>query len=106
MATSDPQAHGTWRGPELRAALVRAGLADVWLRTTLIERFAPLQPVEERVIAAAIRAFAAIAATRDLPEADHAEWARLREDAAAEVRHPEFYFREANVLAVGRVPGP
>ena len=42
------QSLGSLRARELRRWLERAGLTDVWQRTTLIERWAPLRPVELR----------------------------------------------------------
>ncbi len=71
---------------------------------TLIERQAPLRPVERQFSVSGCRAFAAIAATRDLAPEDHAEWAWLGAHADAWVAAPDHYFREGNVLAVGRVP--
>jgi len=98
------QARGTWRGPELHPRLTQAGLVDVWAQTTLIERHAPLRPVEKQFLIGVIRAFAATAAGMDLPEEDRAEWAWLHKHAEAWVEDPTYYCREGNVLAVGTVP--
>jgi len=104
LHASNGRVPGTWRGPGLIAWLGTAGFADVRVRTTLIERQAPLRPVERQFFVSGSRAFAAIAATRDLAPEDHAEWAWLDAHAEEWVGRPDYYFREGNVLAVGRVP--
>src|SRR3954451_458623 len=44
-----PESRGSLRGRELRRWLERAGLEQVWQRTTMIERWAPLRPVERQL---------------------------------------------------------
>jgi len=104
LHASNGRVPGTWRGPGLITWLGAAGFDDVRVRTTLIERQAPLRPVERQFFVGGCRAFAAIAATRDLSPEDHAEWAWLGEHAEEWVGRPDYYFREGNVLAVGHVP--
>ena len=99
------QVRGMMRGPGLRAWLVRAGLVEVWGRSTLIERFAPHPPVERRFLANVYRSYAERAATRDLSPEDLAGWAWLRDHAEDWVDAPGHYYREGHVLTVGRVPG-
>lgn len=95
---------GTWRGPGLRNWLRAAGLSDVQVRTTVIERQSPLRPVEHRFFVTGCRAFAATAASLDLAPEDHAAWAWHDANAEAWVSGPDYYGREGNVLVVGRVP--
>jgi SAM-dependent methyltransferase len=98
------EGRSSWRGPELRGALLTAGLRDVWQRTTLVERFAPLDGATRRFMVAAVGAYAARVAQQELSADDQAAWARLTQDAAGEVDRPTFFYREGNILAVGRVP--
>jgi arsenite methyltransferase len=104
LRASDGRVPGTWRGPGLRTWLNAAGLADVRVRTTVIERQHPLRPVERQFFVSGWRAFAATAASRDLSPEDQAEWAWHDAHAEEWVSRPDYYFREGNVLAVGRVP--
>lgn len=107
--TASPQpgfsSPGTYRGPALRSWLRAAGYAEVWVRTTVIERWAPLRPVEQAFFRDVYRAFARQALQLDLPAEDLALWRELNDPAGAEayVAHPDFYVREGNVVAVGRV---
>jgi len=98
------QVRAAWRGPTLPTWLARAGLVAVRAHTTLIERYAPHRPVERRFMADYYRTMAAGAALTRLPDEAAAEWAWLGEHADAWVAAPDHYFREGNVLAVGRVP--
>jgi ubiquinone/menaquinone biosynthesis C-methylase UbiE len=95
---------GAWRGPELRGALQAAGLEGVWLRTTVVERFAPLDPLTREFMVGAISIFAGMAMQSAISAEDRAEWARLGQTVGREVERPDFFYREGNVLAVGRVP--
>lgn len=96
---------GSLRGRELRRWLERAGLVQVWQRTTLIERWAPLQPAQRDLWRGWLAYLAALALERGVPDADHPLWRRLRDPAAPDhlVDHPEFYACEGQVVAVGRV---
>ena len=100
------RAPGAYRGPTLRTLLREAGFKDVWARSTLIERWAPLRPVEQALWRDALRSFAGRAPQLDLSADDLAIWRELSEPAgaAAFVAQPDFYCREMNVVAVGRVP--
>ncbi len=62
------------RSPHLRGWLERAGLENVWQRTTLTERWAPLRPIEQTFLRAASAVFARSALTMALPEEDMATW--------------------------------
>jgi ubiquinone/menaquinone biosynthesis C-methylase UbiE len=102
------EARGSLRGRELRRWLESAGLADVWQRSTLIERWAPLRPVERQLWAEWLAFLAELAEQRDVPEADLAVWRTLRDPHAPDhlVDHPDFYACEGQIVAVGRVPAP
>jgi hypothetical protein len=85
--------------------LREAGDTEVWARSTTIERWAPLRPVEHQLWRDALSSWASKAVRLDLPVADLALWRELSEPAglAAFLAHPDFYSREVNVLCVGRV---
>jgi arsenite methyltransferase len=102
-----PESRGALRGRELRRWLERAGLEEVWQRTTLIERWAPLRPVERRLWADWLAFLAGLAEERGVPEEDLRTWRALGDaDAPGHIlNHPEFYSCEGQVVAVGRVPG-
>ena len=101
-----PESRGALRARELRRWLERAGLVDVWQRSTLIERWAPLRPVERQLWAEWLAFLAGLAEERGVPEADLVVWRTLRDPAGPDhlVDHPEFYACEGQVVAVGRVP--
>jgi hypothetical protein len=82
-------------------------LVDVRRRTTLIERAAPLTPMARQFWHGLLALLAAHAPNFDLPAADQALWARLRDPAALEayLDDPDFCGCEGNILAVGTVPG-
>ena len=98
---------GSLRGRELRRWLERSGLTEVWQRTTLIERWAPLRAVERRFFGDWLAYLAGLAEERGVPEADLAAWRSVRDPDALDhlLDHPEFYACEGQVVAVGRVPG-
>ena len=106
---------GQLRARQMGGWLRRAGLVDVWQRTTLSERVAPLRPIARRHCADFFRLLgqyyldaaandpevARILAT-DLPFLRD----QLDPDSpAALVNSPDFYRCEGAVVAVGRVPG-
>ncbi len=102
----DAQSRGSLRGRELRRWLERSGLHEVRQRTTMIERWAPLQPVERRFFADWLSHLAGLAEERGVPEADLATWRSLRDPDSPD--HPldrlDSYACEAQVVAVGSVP--
>lgn len=101
-----PETRGSLRGRELRRWLERAGLVAVWQRTTMIERWAPLRPVERRLWGEWLAFLAELAEVRGVPAADLPAWRVLRcpDDPDNILNHPEFYACEGQVVAVGRVP--
>jgi ubiquinone/menaquinone biosynthesis C-methylase UbiE len=107
LAEGDVQFAGQFRSVDLRGWLERAGLADVWQRTTLVERWSPLRHAEREYLADGLAIVADLALRLPLPAADRATWERLADPVsrATFLDRPDLYFREAHVLAVGRVPG-
>lgn len=104
IRSGSTQALGAVRGPELRIWLRRAGYLDVSLRTTLVERWPPYRPAERQYIGGAISAFVGMADSVDIPQSERHEWARLISLGDTLLDDPDHYFREGNILAVGRVP--
>ena len=86
-----------------RRWLEQAGLVEVWQRTTLIERWSPLPPVERAFLAEMLGGFAYLASQRDdLSERDQAVWSTLLEPGTL-LDRPDLYYCEGQVVAVGRV---
>jgi ubiquinone/menaquinone biosynthesis C-methylase UbiE len=108
-ASLGPESRGSLRGRELRRWLERAGLEQVWQRTTMIERWAPLRPVERQLWSDWLAFLAGLAEERGVPEADLEAWRAFKDpDAPGNIlNHPELYTCEGQVVAVGRAPsGP
>lgn len=99
------QSIGSLRGRDLRRWLERAGLEDVWQQTTMIERWAPLRPVERQLWADWLAFLAGLAEERGVPDADLAAWRALADPDSRDhlVDRPDFYACEGQVVAVGRV---
>lgn len=92
----------------MQRVLERAGFVDVWQRAVPIELRAPLASVQRQYLAQLFADFAGmVAAGREVPEEDRAAWALLADLDHAEhpLNHPDLYYREGQMLAVGRVPG-
>lgn len=102
------ESRGSLRGRELRRWLERAGLVDVWQRATLIERWAPLRPVERQLWGDWLAFLAELAEERGVPASDLEVWQTLRDPSSPGhlLNHPDFYACEGQVVAVGRVPRP
>src|SRR5207302_4743241 len=81
-----------------------AGYVDVWRQSTLIERSAPLRPVERAFIATVLKAN--VSQFPDMPVEDLPVWRSLGEVDAPDhiLNQPDFYWREFHDLVVGRVP--
>jgi SAM-dependent methyltransferase len=94
---------GSLRARTLRRHLEAGGLSDVWQRTTLIERWAPLAPAERRLWTEWLAFLATLAEERGVPDADLPTWRALRDAEASPspVDQPDFYACEGQVVAVG-----
>ena len=97
---------GVLRGRGFRRWLERAGLQNVRQETLLIERWAPLKPIEREFLTDLLYYWAEQAAEGGIPEEDQAFWRRFNDRNGIDppVNDPEFYWCEANALAVGTVP--
>ena len=99
---------GVLRSPQARRWLEAAGLAAVWQRTTLVERWAPFDRFARERIAASLASLSAIAVRDDvrIPERDKEFWRGQCDPASPEhlVNQPDCYWCEGHVLAVSRVP--
>ena len=104
--SGDTRYVGTMHTPSLAARLRRAGLTDVRMRTTLVERSAPLGPPERQVWGDLLAHFAPLALQHALPAEDRALWARLADPAERErlLDDPDFACCEGHVVAVGTAP--
>jgi SAM-dependent methyltransferase len=105
-AQGNTQAAGALRAPELPGRLRRAGLRDVWQRTTPIERAAPLGAVDRRQYRDLFSFLAGPAAELALPDVDREVWARLCDPDALDrfLDDPDCWLIEGNILAVGTAP--
>src|SRR5690349_16594688 len=83
---------GCQRGRGLRHWFAGAGLVEVWQRTTLIERWAPLRPVERPFIGDALAFDAGLAEDLALPPGARAFWRAQRDPASPDalVNRPDF----------------
>lgn len=99
------QSQGSLRGRELRRWLEHAGFEQVWQRTTLIERWAPLRAVERQLFVEWLADLALVAEERGVPETDLVTWHSVRDPTSLDhlVDHPDFYACEGQVVAVGSV---
>ena len=72
----------------------------------MIERWAPLRPVERQLWTEWLAFLAGLAEERGVPEADLPAWRTLKTPEAPDnvLNHPELYTSEGQVVAVGRVP--
>jgi len=97
---------GSLRGRTLRRRLEEAGLTKVWQRTILIERWAPLRPVEQRLWGDWLAFLAEAAQQRGIPAGDRAAWRTMLDpdDPLNPLNDPAFYACEGQTVAVGRQP--
>ncbi|MCK6623749.1 MAG: SAM-dependent methyltransferase [Anaerolineae bacterium] len=100
------QVIGSLRAIELPAWFRRAGLRDIRCKTTLVERYTPLRPVEREFFGSLLAWLANQAERRVLPPDEKKCWQELGEvDSPQHILNAaDFYWREAHVLVVGRVP--
>jgi ubiquinone/menaquinone biosynthesis C-methylase UbiE len=104
-ATGHQWASWAQRTPVLRRWLERSGLAEVSQRWTTIERWAPYETAMRAHLLDAMTYFADLATKYGMPASDLEAWARASDPDSPmhPINDPEGYFREGNVLAVGRV---
>ena len=102
----DPQVHGMLRTPELRRWLEAAGYEEVWQRTLICQRWAPLRASERQFYADVYRWFGRLAAGAALPDEDRAFWRGMQEPDVPEhpLNRPDFFSFAGQTVVVGRVP--
>jgi SAM-dependent methyltransferase len=100
------QVIGSLRTIELPAWFRRAGLSDICSKTTLVERCAPLRLVEREFFGSLLAWLASQAERLALPPDEKKCWQELGEvDSPQHILNAsDFYWREAHILVVGRVP--
>lgn len=101
---------GLFRVWALPQWLADAGLEPMRHTTSLVERRAPLRPVERVYVKSFLAAHAAIVLDRKvdvLPADDIGLWRAFSDPSAPDplVDDPDFYWCEALVVSVGHVPG-
>jgi SAM-dependent methyltransferase len=106
--TAARETRGSLRGRTLGRWLERAGLTDVRQQTTLIERWAPLRPVERALWADWLRHLAAAAEARVADPDALAAWRAVADPdrPGHPLDAPDAYTCEGQVVAVGTVPRP
>lgn len=94
------------RMPSLRSWMREVGLTGVRQASVLVERWAPLSPVEAELVGAMLRTWSMAADAAGMAEEDRAAWRALADldDPAHPMRGPDFCYREGHILATGRVP--
>src|SRR5262245_38207404 len=97
---------GTLRSRTMRRHLEPAGLVDVWQRATLIERWAPLQPVQRQYIGHWLTMLGTLAEQGGVPEGDRVFWERQQDPDAPDhlVNQPDLFWCEGHFVTVGRRP--
>ncbi|MCL4298625.1 MAG: methyltransferase domain-containing protein [Anaerolineae bacterium] len=100
------QTIGSLRAIELPAWFRRAGLHDIRCKPTLVERCVPLRPVEREFFGSLLAWLAGQAERLALPPDEKKCWQELGEVDSPQhlLNAADFYWREAHVLVVGRVP--
>jgi hypothetical protein len=100
------QFRGLLRTSELRGWFTKVGLLEVWQRATVVERWAPLLPVEREFLGEVLSFAVELADQVGVPASDRETWHRLcgPESHNYILDHPDFYWREVHVVVAGRVP--
>jgi SAM-dependent methyltransferase len=95
---------GTLRSRTMRRHLERVGLVNVWQRATLIELWAPLQPVQRQYIGQWLTMLGTLAEQGGVPEGDRAFWERQQDPDAPDhlVNQPDLFWCEGHFVTVGR----
>jgi ubiquinone/menaquinone biosynthesis C-methylase UbiE len=102
---NNSQVAGVMRTINLPAWFRKAGLVNVRSKTFIIERSAPLKPIEKIALGDLTEFFAKSALISDLPEYDLSQW-RLFLNMLTEanlLESSDFFFREAAVVVAGEV---
>ncbi len=83
-----------------------AGLTEIRRKTELMERTLPLRDIERSYMSAAMAFFASQAELVGVPADDLSIWSTLTDTELPDhvFQQPDFYWREAQIVVVGRVP--
>jgi arsenite methyltransferase len=102
---SNPQIAGVVRTIQLPAWFRKAGFVNVRWKTFLIERSAPLKPVEKIALGDLTEFFAKSALQSDLPEYDLSQWRQFLTELteANLLDNADFFIREAAIVVAGEV---
>jgi SAM-dependent methyltransferase len=102
-----PQSLGSIRGRRLRSLLMQVGYQDVYQRSYVIDRWAPLDGATARFWADWLQYLALRACQVGVPPEDEAFWLDVRtsEGAREFVSRPDFYGSELQVLAAATKEG-
>jgi arsenite methyltransferase len=102
---SNPQIAGVVRAIQLPAWFRNAGLKNIRWKTFLIERSAPLKPVEKFALGDLIEFTARSALNADLPEHDLSQWRQFLKDLSEAnlLDNADFFIREGAIMVVGEV---
>jgi len=95
------QIRGALRGTRIPAWVRSAGFEILKRQTFLVERWAPLTPIEHEFIVDNLSFMAGIAAESDLSMEDKEVWERLAESPDYVLDDPDFCYRDIHVLTVG-----
>lgn len=100
------RAIGCVRTPSLAAMMRSAGLTNVWSRTILAERSAPLRLPERQFWGAILVYWVPIAQEHPLSTEDRAFWERMSDPIERErwLDDPDLTCCEGQIIAVGTVP--
>ncbi|UCH25467.1 MAG: class I SAM-dependent methyltransferase [Trueperaceae bacterium] len=102
----DRPERGFMRAPKFAAMFRAAGLENIVSRTTLIEKYQPLSPVERRFIREAFKYMSSLNLKLDLSDDDKEWWLALSnvDDPQHILNDEDFFYREPHNVTVGRVP--
>ena len=82
----------------------QAGLTDIVRKSWLVERWAPPPPPTRQFVTMFLRLLAGLAAEHDVPPADREALNAAAADPDRLLDDPDFCFREAFVVTLGRIP--
>ena len=101
-----PNTQGGLRALHLPTWLKQSGFVEVDFQTFLSERRQPLRPIEQAFFGTILQVFAQWGQKFDLPEQDKKAWQTVGDFESADhiLKHPDFYWRENNIVVVGQVP--
>ena len=91
-------------GPLLAPFFRQAGLVDIVRKGWLVERWAPPPRATQQFVTMGLRFQAGLAAEHDVPPADLEALRAAAADPDRLLDDPDFCFREAFVVTLGRVP--